>query len=917
MNLFRTVMEFVVKDRGTAALGRMTQATERAGLAAYSAQGNFKALAGAFTSLVVASKIRSALQAVIDPARKMEQAIARLAFTSGRTRKEIDMMRMNAEKVAEITVFGPQEAMDATVQLNRVLRGTNETMLATRVAAKLAQASFGKMTLEKSTQMVAEMAKAFGMSAGEIKVAGDKIFAMSQTAGIGVENFAGIMGRLGTAATLGGQSFNDVLKAFAVSSRLLTSPLQASNLMLTMFTKLTSEKTQEALRAIGVEATDASGRLRPIGSIMKDLATSASIHAVETRDRLVEAFGMRSLRPMVAMLGAMQQGMRVFNKELGKEEFISGPQVFERMGAAAQNTGGALDKGVAAAMQNADAQMRRLEEAWTRFKTSIGSLLLEAIFPLAKALATVVGGISNLINTLGPIGRMLLRAVVVTTAFTAAWAALRWTLGGMRDILKAVGSRIGLFTDETTKNTRAAKLNKIAQMELTDAQRVQVDKLRMGRIGYRLHALDNKLLAIQAKHTAAAYAASSMSVGKFNSTLSLSRLQLAATTIGLTGLRAGVRGLKMAFTGLGTAIKAVFGGVLLAFLPEIWEGFEKLVSYTKNWALELAKTEQGIRKLAAFEQLPIIGYFVQTMREWAIADKKFKALMEVYDLQIEKEALMRKKSAEVASEALLLGTKGFERTVNKLEGLVKAKPKAIKLKDVVTAQDWLKKVIATPIGKHAIAPSGVAVRVTEEEKHLAQRGLTMSQAAMRTIMNASKTGTAMTGKVAAKTMEGLTMLDVAVKGTVDPLSKDLLKAAASPALAAIHQMKAPQVALRTYQSAITGRRPETAPGWLFGGLGEKGSIGDYMNKLIRRGAIEGAPPKAGGFATERALKITEESPYERFKRTWDENKKQLEAIDAKMKKLSDAADKLGRVGIKIESMKDPGGFPPYYLQPRR
>lgn len=291
--------------------------------------------------------------------------------------------------------------------------------------------------------------------------------------------------------------------------------------------------------------------------------------------------------------------------------------------------------------------------------------------------------------------------------------------------------------------------------------------------------------------------------------------------------------------------------------------------------------------------------------------------MEVYDLQIEKEALMRKKSAEVASEALLLGTKGFERTVNKLEGLVKAKPKAIKLKDVVTAQDWLKKVIATPIGKHAIAPSGVAVRVTEEEKHLAQRGLTMSQAAMRTIMNASKTGTAMTGKVAAKTMEGLTMLDVAVKGTVDPLSKDLLKAAASPALAAIHQMKAPQVALRTYQSAITGRRPETAPGWLFGGLGEKGSIGDYMNKLIRRGAIEGAPPKAGGFATERALKITEESPYERFKRTWDENKKQLEAIDAKMKKLSDAADKLGRVGIKIESMKDPGGFPPYYLQPRR
>ena len=956
MNLFRTVFEFVVKDRGTAALGSVIKTTERAGAGAEVAAGSFKNLAGAFTSLVVAAKVRNALQAVIEPARKMDQAIARLAFTSGRTRKEIDMMRVNAEKVAEITVFGPQEAMDATLQLNRVLRGTKETMLSTNVAAKLAQASFGAMTLKKSTQLVSEMGKAFGMNAAEISMAGDKIYAMSMASGVGVEKFASIMGRLGTAAAVGGQQFDDVLQAFAVSSRLLNSELQASNLLMSTFAKLTSEDTRNSLRALGVEVTTAGGTMRSIGDIMKDLAISANLNAVETRDRLIEAFGIRTLRPMVAMLRAMQTGMINFNRETGAQEFIQGPEVFDKLAAAAKRAAGMLDKGVNKAMQNADAQMRRLDEAWTTLKTAVGSFLLEAIYPVAQVLASVVKGMADFLRGLGPVSKALVRGAVILAALVAAWAALRWTLGGARDILRAVGDRIGLNTAETAANTAATTKNTLVTRIGSKANTAYRTTWMNSRLAMKLSRIEHGILAPKIAATQVRMALLDTSVKGTSLSFKLATTRMRASVIGMKAAAGAVRTLRTAFVGLKTVLKGLFTsgglfGLIVAFLPEIQDGLKGLWKTTEKWVAEFLnieeslkrvakqedaseawvgeflKMEDGIRKLAEIEwgakYGPIPGLIVGYMRDLHLERLANIQMLKDHEKVMQKEALIRKASAKVAASSLILGTKGFERTVNKLEGLVKAKPKAIDIKDVVKAQNWLKTILATPVGRYAMAPSGVGVRVTQAMHGLAQRGLDWSQAAVRTIRDVSRDpGKAMTGKLAALVQEGFVALDAGIKATVDTKSTELLEAGSRPAMAVISQMKGPQIAQRTYQMGIAGAQPRTMPDWYFGGLGEAGSLGAYARKIEearmgRRGMMGPAPERGRGLVTERAARITQESPYETFQRAWDENTKQLAEIDKDIKRIRENISSIVKIGLKLDNPKYPGGFSPYYVPMRR
>lgn len=829
-NVFRTTLEFVFKDKASAGLHSVATATERARKGADTGAASFKSLAGAFTALVVAKHAKNAILSLIEPARKMEQAMMRLAFTMGKggpLDKSVQLLRGNAESVAEFTVFGPQAAMDATVQLNRALRDTSSTMDATRIAAGLAQASFGKMTLEKSAGMVAQMAKAFGFAAEDIRIAGDKVFAVARHTGTGVENFAGIMGRLAMAGKLGEQSFDGMLQSFALINRMVPNAKSASNLMVSMMAKLSTTKAQAAFKSMNVSILDAQMRIRPLVSILLELAKQSKISSVGVRMGLTKAFGARQIKPMLAMLGGLQRGIKGVNGES-----LTTSKLLTKLNEVLKTADGSLQKGINKSMQTADAQMRRAGESWMKFKTILGEQLLPILKPLAD-------GFANLISVIIEGGKILAEIPGLKTAFKVVTAFIAGAI--------------------------ALKAFRLASMG----------------VGMILASV-NALLAANATVTIAASAAT---------------LEYTVVTQALQKLMAVG---KIAL--FAAAITAVV--LLIKYVKE-------LNAETKELAKRFAKVPKGFEgKIRSLSEGGIFGVLRAKM---LIDEVQYQSVImsaeRLRTLEAKKRAIMLQASAKQASMLLQLGSQPFEDTIGRLENLVKSKPKEFKTSDVVQAQNWLRKVQATPVGGMTVTPSGKRMQVTEHMVSAARNAIALSQGAMQTLHTSVRTGEGISTGVATQVASAMKALNLAVKATVDPESKKLIKAGAAPALAMLHQLKGKQVGATTATRKLSGVTPSIAPDSMLSKFAAM-TQGKFLAGRRARGELTGKAPAAGAFLTDERRQVTQMGAFDRAEQVEKENAKDLGELRKEMKLIRVNLERIQKFGLKMETKSDPGVYQP-------
>ena len=446
-NVFRMVIELIAKDKNASVtMEKFGKSTAKAGKKAQVAAGSLKQLAGAFTSLVVASKVSNAIQSIVDPARKMEIAMMRLSFLTGETSAKLGAMRKVAEDVAKVTTFGPQEAADALSQLVRATGSADVAMKSLATTTGLAMASFGKLTLEGSTRMVSDMAKSFSMSADEIAAAGDKIMAVSKSAGVGVEEMKQVMGYLGTGAIRGEQSFDEMMSSFMMVRRILPSSRRAATQLMRVMGEFTKKKAVEAMDSIGVATTDATGHIRAFSDIMLDLAKASEMDSIRVRDALNAGFGESSMKPIMAMLAQLKNGMVTSSGAV-----LTGSQIFEHFNGVLNNSKGAVQAASDAYMETASSGLTRLGEAFDMLKTQLGEQILPSLGVVAKALADATVAIIEFGKAIpGPI-KWLLAMSFKSGLLIASVMALRMAWVGAKMIFKGA-------LEYMQKNSAAAKV---------------------------------------------------------------------------------------------------------------------------------------------------------------------------------------------------------------------------------------------------------------------------------------------------------------------------------------------------------------------------------------------------------------------------------------------------------------------------
>jgi len=426
------MLDVVARAFGVQNLTQVTTETKKLGKASQETSADFKDLAGAFTSIVVAQHLRGGIAGLIKPAADMELAMKQLSITSGATSSDLEKMENAARKAAETVPYGPLEATTNLNVLRRALGNTDDAIDVLGTSMGVAMSTFDKVSTEKAAGMLSAMGRSFGMTSEEIKVGASEIFALTKVMGTEMTDFSDVMGSLGVAAIRGGQSFEEMVQAFALARNIMPSSAQAATQLMRAMGELSAPKTRTALGQLGIEIKDlTTGGILPASKIFLQVTESMNQNLFATRDALKEAFGERSTKAILAILAQLQKGVRTTTGET-----LKGAEAYAYMSRTMHEGRSSLEDAQSIYSSSTQAALTRTAQAWENLKIALGKSLLGAVSAIANAL----GGLMNVLRyiTTIPGVSQLISSLVRLASIAAGFFALNFVLFGVKKVLAAV-----------------------------------------------------------------------------------------------------------------------------------------------------------------------------------------------------------------------------------------------------------------------------------------------------------------------------------------------------------------------------------------------------------------------------------------------------------------------------------------------
>ena len=426
---------------------QVTGANRKLAQSADSARKSFANLAGAFTGIMMARYVAQALGAIVKPAMEFETAMSRIKALTNATIPQLRMFREEALRIASITPYGPTQMVNVLLKLQRALGDPAAAKAALGPTAQLAMASFGSVSPEKSAEMIAQMVRGFGIKGGDIRTAVERSFAATKAAGLGVEDISGVMGKLASAAALGGQSFDEMIKMFAIARREIPNSERAATQLMTTMGELTRPKVRESLGKLGVVMQDAMGHPRRFGEIMLELSDRYKSSSREVRTALIQAFGVRSLKPIIAILDQLTTGIKTQNGQL-----LQGRAAYDYMTKSMQDSGGVMDKMSEEYLKTTAARVEVMKESLYNLAVTIGKSVLPSITAMANRLRDIFEwgrkffssgfgkAVADFATPLLGWGGLILGGAAAMQGFGKIVKVVLGNLWSMLDVLKKIGT---------------------------------------------------------------------------------------------------------------------------------------------------------------------------------------------------------------------------------------------------------------------------------------------------------------------------------------------------------------------------------------------------------------------------------------------------------------------------------------------
>lgn len=308
--------------------------------------------------------------ASLKAAGEFEKNMNRVAALSGATGKELSKLRDQAKDLGKKTQYGASQSADAMAQL--ATAGLTVNQIYGSMPSVLSLASSEQLNLTRAAEITTNVLTGYGMSIKEIPHAVDAMVKASVKANTSVDDLGEAFKYSGPIAHLAGIQFEEAIAATALMGNAGIKASMAGTALRGAVTRLLSptDKVTDTLKRLGVNVSAADGKLRPLTSIVDQLAKKGA-----TTGDIMTIFGQRAGPGMAALIQQGSAKLAGLTKEL-------------------EHSGGTADKIAKIQMQGLKGEVTRLKNAWEGLMIEVGDTGL--LTGATKALAGVTTGVRNL-----------------------------------------------------------------------------------------------------------------------------------------------------------------------------------------------------------------------------------------------------------------------------------------------------------------------------------------------------------------------------------------------------------------------------------------------------------------------------------------------------------------------------------------
>ena len=283
------------------ALGQMQARMQRFGRSMATAAAQFGGLGTAIlTPLGLAA--RTGLE--------FEKNMAKVKAVTASTTEEFIKMEETARMLGATTSFTASAVADGMQQLGRAGFRANEIISAIPTTLSLARAS--GLSMGEVAEIMADVSRAFGVSALNIERVADAITYTANNATTSIEGMGEAMKFVSATAVAANQDLETITGALGVlANRGLKGSIAGTSLN-TALANLATTKAQDALKRLNVEVEDGYGNMRNLVDIFSDLsARMSNVAPIDRTAFIFELFGKRGARA-AQILSTMTDEWRQF-----------------------------------------------------------------------------------------------------------------------------------------------------------------------------------------------------------------------------------------------------------------------------------------------------------------------------------------------------------------------------------------------------------------------------------------------------------------------------------------------------------------------------------------------------------------------------------------------------------------------------
>lgn len=355
----------------------------------------------------------------IHAAADFESSMAEIAARTGLMGDELERIADLSLQLGEQTTFSAQQAADAFLQL--LTSGSSAAEAIAILPSVLDAAAAAGTDLGMTADAITDIMASFGLEASEAARISDALARASGASSASMDDMFEAFTNVGGVARSFGLSVEDTAAILAVFAENGLKGSRAGDQLRSMLLNLSSDtaSTREAWEMLGTSLYDATGRIRPLEDVLRDIALAAEDMTDEERQRafqqLAGSYGILGLEALTSS--------------------ISIGEMKDRMG----DTAGAADV-AAARMDTFQGRLDALKSSVETLSiTALTPLMQNVLQPLVEQMTGVIGEVTawaeanpELAQSLGQIG---LVAIVAGPALVA-----------LGTVISSIGTVIGLLT---------------------------------------------------------------------------------------------------------------------------------------------------------------------------------------------------------------------------------------------------------------------------------------------------------------------------------------------------------------------------------------------------------------------------------------------------------------------------------------